>query len=66
MSIKEKEYQITWEYIQTGISKLKAKDLDDAKDKADNSITDFGDPEQFDQIPQFDDGWKVKSIEEVE
>ena len=60
-----KTFRITWELLQTGTSKIEAKDLDNAKDRADGSVTDFGDPKQFTQVMQWDEGWKVKSIEEV-
>ena len=60
-----KTFRITWELLQTGTSKIEAKDLNDAKDKADSSVTDFGDPKQFTQMMQWNEGWEVKSIEEV-
>ena len=60
-----KTFRITWELVQEGVSELKARDLDDAKDKADDSVTDFGDPKQFTQITQWSEGWKVKTVEEV-
>lgn len=61
-----KKYRITWEYTQTGVSTLEAENLDDAKDKAPDSVSDFGDPTQFKQIVQWNDGWDVKSVEEVD
>ena len=60
-----KKFKITWEYLQIGTSYVDAEDLDDAKSKAEESITDFGDPEEFTQDVQWDTGWEVKSIEEV-
>lgn len=60
-----KRFRITWEYIKEGISYIDAEDLDDAKDKAPESITDFGDPEQFTEEVQWNTGWEVKSVEEV-
>ena len=60
-----KKYTITWELVQTGISEIKAKDLNDAEDKAEGSVTDFGDPKQFIEVSQWDTGWKVKSVEEA-
>ncbi|GAH04733.1 unnamed protein product [marine sediment metagenome] len=58
------KFRITWELIQTGTSEIEAKDLQDAKDRADESVDDFGDPKQF--TPIYDDyGWQVKIIEEV-
>ena len=59
-----KKFIITWEYLQTGVSHINAIDLDDAKNKADESVTDFGDSKQFTPIQQWDEGWTVKSIEE--
>ena len=59
-----KKYRITWEYIQTGVSSLKADNLEEAMDKAPDSITDFGDPTQFEQVMQWNDGWKAKSVAE--
>lgn len=60
-----KKYRVTWEYIQTGVSYLKAENLDSAIVKAPDSINDFGDSEQFKQVAQWDDGWDVKSVEET-
>ena len=60
----KKKFRITWELIQTGTSEIEARDLEDAKDRADENVDDFGDPEQF--TPIYDnDGWQVKTIEEV-
>ena len=60
-----KKFRITWEYIQKGTSELEAENLDDATYKAPESVTDFGDPEEFTQKVTWDTGWEVKSIEEV-
>lgn len=60
-----KQFKITWEYLREGTSYIRAKDLDDARDKAEESITDFGDPKQFTENVQWDTGWMVKTIEEV-
>ena len=59
-----KKFLVSWEYLQTGVSHINAIDLDDAKVKADTSVTDFGDPEQFTPIQQWNEGWTVKSIKE--
>jgi len=58
-----KTYIINWEYIREGTSEVKAKNLDDATNKAGRSVTDFGDPKQFNEVVQWDTGWKIKSIE---
>ena len=60
-----RKYTITWEYVQTRTSEVEASDWFDAIALADKSVTDFGDPKQFKPIIQVDDGWKVKSVEEV-
>ena len=60
-----KRFEVTWEYIREGTSEIKAKDLDDAKDRAEESVNDFGDPNQFSESVQWDTGWKVKTVEEV-
>jgi hypothetical protein len=60
-----KRFKITWEYIQKGTSYIEAKTLDDAIFEAPESVTDFGDPEEFTQDVQWDTGWEVKTVEEV-
>jgi len=60
-----KKFIITWELLQTGVSYLNAENLEEAMVKAPDSVNDFGDPKQFKQITQWNDGWDVKSIEEV-
>ncbi len=60
------KYLVTWEVIQTGTSEVEAKDLQDAKEKAENIEIDFGDPKQF--TPNiWEDlyGWEIESIEEI-
>lgn len=60
-----KKFRITWEYIGEGTSEFEAEDLDDAINKAEEFVADFGDPKQFTEDVQWDTGWKVKSVEEV-
>ena len=60
-----KKFIVTWEYLQMGTSELEAEDLDDAKDRAEESVTDFGDPEQFTQEVTWNTGWEVKSVKEA-
>lgn len=60
-----KKFRITWIYEQTGTSEIMAEDLDDAKGRAEESITDFGDPKEFTQDDTWNTGWEVKTIEEV-
>lgn len=60
-----KKFRVTWKYEQTGTSYVEAEDLEDAKDKAPGSVTDFGDPEQFITDVTWDTGWELDSIEEV-
>ena len=60
------KYEISWEFIQTGVSKIEAESLQEAIDRAEESVDDFGDREQF--VPSYDDysRWEVKSVEEIE
>ena len=60
-----KKYKITWEYIKEGMSEFEAEDLNDAINKAPESVTDFGDPKEFTEEVQWDTGWEVKTVEEV-
>jgi hypothetical protein len=60
-----KRFRITWEFIREGTSEIKAESLDDAISKAGESVADFGDPKQFNEVVQWDTGWKVKSVVEV-
>ena len=60
-----KKFRITWEYIREGTSEIEAENLDSAIVRADASVADFGDPKQFNEVTQWDTGWKVKSVEEV-
>ena len=60
------KFLIEWELVQSGYSKIEAKDLQDAIDRANESVDDFGDPEQFTQEYDVDNRWEVKSIEETD
>ena len=60
------KFQINWQKTEYCTSEIIAKDLVEAQKNAEESVTDFGDPDQVEFSPEVDWGWEVESIEEIE
>jgi len=60
------KFKVYWSRSEYGTSKVEANSKEEAKVIAEESIKDFGDPNQFIQDINTDDCWQIYEIEEIE
>ena len=63
-----KVYEVEWEYVGKGKSQHVAESKDELlkiEYEGNGLVSDFGNPDEFDEDFDCDSGWKIKSIEEV-
>ena len=63
----KKLFDVFWEYKNTGHSQCEAKNVLDVYEKEEKGelVSDFGDPDEFDDNYDCDSGWVVVKVEEI-